>query len=520
MTVHEFLTILRNRWRIIGATLLVVLAVSALATAQTPPQYSASTRVHLVASGGAAGSNLYDMPAGQMQTILQVASSPIVVDPVKQQVGVPADVPVSVSASTYEETTLVDITVSAGTAQVAADVAEAIPQQIAAVARDYSPMLATSGQSVEAQTIVQAVVPSSPDTPDVPRNLALGALAGLLLGVGFALLVDRTDVRVRATQDIAQSSDRPVLAKIPLHRAEDGDTVYFAADPFGAHAEAVRRLRTNLMFVDVTTRKHAFVVTSAMPGEGKTTTAVNLAMAMADAGTRVLLVDGDLRHPSVGATLGLEDAAGLTTVLLGRATLREMVQQVGDTPLFVLAAGEVPPNPSELLGSDAMREVFDQMTGEFDFVLIDSPPVLPVTDALILDQLTGGALVVVAINRTRRRHLAEAVRTMETANAPIAGFAVTMSSEGTSRYGYYGYYGQGKPTKGRRTQAEKARDKQRKRARRSASKRPTAPPPTDDDSQEWDLSVEDQLGLTGTSQPQGSPSTPDVSRAEIRSRRG
>ena len=466
MTIHEFLTILRSRWRVIAATVLVVLAVAALVTAQTPPKYSSGTRVYLVASGEGGQANLYDMPGGQMETILQVAQSPIVVDPVKEQVGVPSGVPVSVSASRYGETTLIDVRVVAGSAQVAADVARAIPDQLAAIARDYSPMLATSGQSVEAQTITAAGVPGSPDEPNVPRNLALGGLAGLLLGIGFALLVDRTDVRVRDTKDIEEASDRPVLAKIPLHRADDGNTVYFAADPFGSHAEAVRRLRTNLMFVDVTTRRHAFVVTSAMPGEGKTTTSINLAMAMADAGTRVLLVDGDLRHPSVGSTLGLEDAAGLTTVLLGRATLDEMVQQVGDTPLFVLPAGEVPPNPSELLGSDAMSELFERMTAQFDFILIDSPPVLPVTDALILDQLTGGALMVVAMNRTRRRYLAEAVRTMETANAPIAGFAVTMTSEGTSRYGYYGY-GYGKASKGPRSQAERAREKQRKRARKA-----------------------------------------------------
>lgn len=282
------------------------------------------------------------------------------------------------------------------------------------------------------------MVPSRPTSPDVVRNLLVGALAGLLLGVGFALLRHNLDTRVREVRDIEGVSDRPVLAKLPARKNPSRQTLFIDTDPFGPHAEAVRRLRTNLMFVDVTTRQHSFVITSASPAEGKTTTAINLAMAMADAGTRVLLVDADLRNPSVATTMGMEGAVGLTTVLLGRAGLEDMAQQWGSSELWVLPAGEIPPNPSELLGSEAMRDLFAEMMNTYEFVLFDTPPVLPVTDALVVEKLTGGTLMVVAANRTRKRHLVEALRLLETTNTKVAGFALNFaSSEAATYYGYY-----------------------------------------------------------------------------------
>src|SRR5690606_37293887 len=291
---------------------------------------------------------------------------------------------------------------------------------------------------VKAQPIVAAGVPGAPVSPDVTRNLALALLAGLFLGIGFALLRHNLDTRVRTAKDLAEMTERPVLASIPMRKNGDGRPVFMESDPFSPHAEAVRRLRTNLMFVDVTTRKHSFLVTSPMPGEGKTTTAVNLALAMADAGTKVLLVDADLRNPSVATTLGLEGSVGLTTVLLGRASLDDLMVRWGQTEMYVLPAGEIPPNPSELLGSDAMRDLFAQLTERFDFVLVDTPPVLPVTDAMVVDKLSGGSLLVVAANRTRKRHVADALRAFETAGAKLAGSALNMAPmESVAYYGYY-----------------------------------------------------------------------------------
>ncbi len=456
VTVHDILAILRQRWRLILATLLVAVSVAAIVTITTPSTYQASTRVYLLAEGDQA--NLYQMPGGELETIIQVATSPVVMDPVREAADVPEGAALDVTATVADNTTLLDVTARSDDPQVAADVATALPQELAAVARDYSPMLANSGQTVVAQTIVPASVPSQPTSPDPVRNLALGALAGLMLGVGFALLRHNLDTRIREPKDVEQLSERPVLASVPVRRADSQHLMFFESEPFSSQSEALRRLRTNLMFVDVTTRKHSFIVTSALPAEGKTTTAVNLAMAMADAGTKVLLIDGDLRHPSVADAMGLEGSVGLTTVLLGRADRADMIQRWAGSNLYVLPAGEIPPNPSELLGSDAMMELFEQLVTEFDFILVDTPPVLPVADALVLERLTGGALMVVAAGSTRRHHLTEALHAFETADATVAGFALTKTPAEPEHY--YGYYRGGPaPTEDSRAARRRASDR-------------------------------------------------------------
>lgn len=470
MQINELLAILRTRWRIILATILAVVSVAAVITLQTPPTYQAHTRVYLSAQGDAGSVNMYQMPSAELDTILEVAQSPVVLGPVQEQLGLAPGQILGVTAAAETGTPLIDINVSARTPEAAANVATAVANKLAEVSPEFSQMLAASGGEVKAQTIVAATPPGSPSSPNVTRNLALALLAGLFLGIGFALLRHNLDTRVRTAKDLAEMSGRPVLASIPLRKGTEASQVFMDTDPFSPHAEAIRRLRTNLMFVDVTTRKHSFLITSPMPSEGKTTTAINLAMAMADAGTKVLLVDADLRNPSVAKTMGLEGSVGLTTVLLGRATLDEMLVRWGASDLHVLPAGEVPPNPSELLGSDAMRDLFAQLTERFDFVLVDTPPVLPVTDAMVVDKLTGGSLMVVAANRTRKRHVAEALRAFETAGAKLAGTALNMAP--LESVAYYGYYRQDNTGSGQdetdplTLEATRPRSAARSRARR------------------------------------------------------
>ena len=164
-------------------------------------------------------------------------------------------------------------------------------------------------------------------------------------------------------------------------------------------------------------------------------------MALADTGARVLLVDGDLRNPSVARTMGLEGSVGLTTILMGAATVDDVVQPWRDSSLYVLPAGQIPPNPSEILGSEPMATLFDHLTKEFDYVLVDSPPVLPVIDAVVINKLVGGLLFVVAADRTRKRDLHPRSRPSRRLT-PAAGFALNMVSTGSSdpyRYGYYRY---------------------------------------------------------------------------------
>jgi capsular exopolysaccharide synthesis family protein len=292
----------------------------------------------------------------------------------------------------------------------------------------------------------------------------LAGLLGLALGIGLALLTHTLDTKVRTEDDIKALSQRPILGDIPLVKTNKDGLLSIETDPHGRHAEAIRRLRTNMLFVDVTTGGHSFVVTSSVPGEGKTTTTINLALAMADAGSKVLLIDGDLRNPSVASTMGLDGSFGLTTLLLGHAEPDDVIQRWRHSGLHVLPAGPVPPNPSELLGSEPMEQLFGKLAHEYDFMLVDSPPVVPVIDAVLINKLTRGLIMVVGAERTKKRDLASAVQSLETVDAPVAGFALNMVSVGSSRTHRYGYYGYNRDADVKLSRRERKERRRRHRA--------------------------------------------------------
>ncbi|KRC87492.1 capsular biosynthesis protein [Terrabacter sp. Root85] len=447
MTFREFLGVLGARWRIIAVSLLAVVAATAVQTMLTPAVYTSSSKIYLRATTPASATNnnqvaTYAVSAGDLGTYLEVLTSPSVMDPLRTRLGLPAGFPLSVSGDVSQTSNMMTITATGGDPQLVARVATEAGPVLADVAKKFSPLLASNGQAVEADTIVPASVPADPTSPNAKRNLMLGALLGLALGVGLALLRHTLDTKVRTEEDIKALSKRPILGDIPMVKSVKNGLLSLESDPHGRHAESIRRLRTNILFVDVTTGGHSFVVTSSVPGEGKTTTTINLALAMADAGSKVLLIDGDLRNPSVASTMGLDGSFGLTTLLLGQADTDDVIQRWRETTLHVLPAGPVPPNPSELLGSEPMEVLFGKLSHDYDFILVDSPPVVPVIDAVLINKLTHGLIMVVGAERTKKRDLASAVQSLETVDAPVAGFALNMVSAGSStahRYGYYGY---------------------------------------------------------------------------------
>lgn len=445
MTFREFLGVLGARWRLVAASLLVVLAGAALATMAATPVYESVAKVYLSTTrpktaNSAAGT--YVITRQDLNTYVEVLGSPSVLEPLRAEIGLPSGAPLDVSATVSDLTNVLEIRASSANPDTAALIANTAGPVLATAAREFSPLLANAGQSVEATAISPASPPSVPKSPDAKRNLALGVLAGLAAGIGLALLRHVSDTKVRSAEDVKAMSDRPILGTLPLVRNAEGSVMSIEHAPHSHHAEAIRRLRTNLLFVDVTTQGHSFVVTSSNPGEGKTTTTVNLAHAMADAGSKVLLLDGDLRNPSVAKAMGLEGSVGLTTILLGRAQPADVIQQWRNTTLYVLAAGQIPPNPSELLGSEAMSELFQKLSQEFDFILVDSPPINPVIDAVLLNRLTRGLVMVVATDKTRRRDLESALRSLYTVDVAVSGFALNLATGGSDtayRYGTYGY---------------------------------------------------------------------------------
>jgi capsular exopolysaccharide synthesis family protein len=466
VTFREFLGVLGARWRIIALSLLAVVAAAAVQTMLTPAVYSSSSKIYLRATQPASASTdnkvaTYAVQASDLATYLDVLTSPSVTEPLRSRLGLPASYPLSVSGEVSPTSNMMTITATGGDPQLVARVASEVGPVLAEVAtKKFSPLLAANGQSVEATTITPAEVPGEPTSPNAKRNLALGGLLGLALGIGLALLRHTLDTKVRSANDIKALSSRPILGDLPMVKAVKGGLLSLESDPHGRHAESIRRLRTNILFVDVTTGGHSFVITSSVPGEGKTTTTINLALAMADAGSKVLLIDGDLRNPSVASTMGLDGSFGLTTLLLGQAEPEDVVQRWRETNLHVLPAGPVPPNPSELLGSEPMEVLFGKLSHDYDFILVDSPPVVPVIDAVLINKLTHGLIMVVGAERTKKRDLASAVQSLETVDAPVAGFALNMVTSGSStthRYGYYGYNRDADVKLSRREKRERAK---------------------------------------------------------------
>jgi succinoglycan biosynthesis transport protein ExoP len=283
-----------------------------------------------------------------------------------------------------------------------------------------------------------SIVPTTPISPTPTRNLALGVVLGLLLGLGLALLRDLLDTTITGEKDCAEVTDATVIGGIGFDPAAPRHPLIVQADPHSPRAEAFRTLRTNLKFVDAANHPASIVFTSSVPGEGKTTTTANLAITMAASGARVCLVDGDLRRARLLEYMGMDGSLGLTNVLIGQAEFDDVLQQFADTSVYVIGAGSVPPNPSELLGSKAMIETLRELESRFDIVIIDSPPLLAVTDAAVLSSIAGGTVVVVGAGMVDRDHLAKSLQALEAVQVRVLGLVLNrMPTKGGDGYSYY-----------------------------------------------------------------------------------
>ena len=448
MELRDYLTIFRRRWVTVAIVTLTCLAAMLAITLLTTPRYTATTRLFFGVEGTGSAAELAQgstFAERQMTSYAEVATSPLVLDPVIQQLGLDVSPQVlgkRISASVPTETVILELSVTDTDPAQAARTANAVGSTLAQTAASLAPQRADGSQAVRATTLAPAPVPLVASSPKLLRNLALGLTIGLLAGFGLALLRHVLDTKVRSEADVRVLTDSSILGVIGFDDAVPDHPVILRDDPRSAAAEAVRRLRTNLQFVDVAERSRSIVISSSVPGEGKTTTAINLAVSLADAGSRVLLIDADLRRPAVAEYLGLESGAGLTTVLIGRADVEDVVQPWGDSTLDVLAAGQIPPNPSELLGSTAMRTLLGRLTETYDTVIIDSPPVLPVTDAAVLGRQAGGVLLVAGVDRIHRPQLKETLESLDTAGSHLLGLVINkIARREVASYAYdRGYY--------------------------------------------------------------------------------
>lgn len=454
MDLRDYFRVLRKGWWVIAAiTLLGVGAATGFSVLQTPT-YSATAKVFVSTQSAGTVSDLVQGNAFSVQrvrTYSDLVSTPLVLIPVIRQLDLditPELLAEQIVASAPLDTSIIAITVTDTDPEQAAAIANSASQNLATVVQDVeTPALDESISPVKLTRAQEATVPAFPVSPRIPLNLAIGAAAGLILGIIVAVLRETLETRIRNESDLKQVTDVAVLGGIGFDPNAKENPLTVHADPRSRRAESFRTLRTNLSFLEVERAERSFVITSSIQSEGKSTTSANLAIALADAGSRVLLVDADLRRPTVADYMGLEGVVGLTDVLIGRAELRDVMQPWGMGSLFVLPAGHVPPNPSELLGSARMSRLIAELNDIFDVVIFDSPPLLPVTDAAILAKKVGGTIMVVAAGRTHKNQLRGSLAALSNVGAPVSGVVLTMlptKGSNAESYGYelgYGTYG-------------------------------------------------------------------------------
>ena len=269
-------------------------------------------------------------------------------------------------------------------------------------------------------------------------NLAIGLFLGLVVGTALALLLEALDRTVKSPEQAAALFDTPLLGMVPKLKPPSLNAGVTAKEPLSPAGEAYRTLRTAVRFIDLDRPLRTLLVTSPSAAEGKTTTATNLAVALAQSGERVILVDADLRRGRVVQELGLPEGVGLTSVVTRTATLQDSIQDWRGL-LLVLGAGPLPPNPSEILGSQVMVHLLDELQGYADVVVIDSAPVLPVTDSVALATQVDGVILVARSGKTQRSAAAEASRRLDGVGANVVGCVLNGVTSSVSA-GYYADY--------------------------------------------------------------------------------
>ncbi|MBK8453846.1 MAG: polysaccharide biosynthesis tyrosine autokinase [Thiofilum sp.] len=287
-----------------------------------------------------------------------------------------------------------------------------------------------------------AVIPFAKHKPNTKLNLALGLVLGLFLGTVLAFLLEFLDDRVKTTNDLEKVVKLPLLGITPLikHHADKDVALISYQDPTSAMAEAFRSLRTNLLFSTSHGAPLTLAITSSMPSEAKSSTCTNLAAVFAQSGKQILVVDCDLRKPTLHKRLSLDNSIGMSTYLTHQATIEEVIQDTPMKGVFAITAGPLAPNPAELLSSERMDELFALAPNRFDMIIIDSPPVMGLADALIIANRASATILVAAHAQSKKRPLEDAYQRLRQANANLIGVIMTKMKTGSS-YGYnYDYY--------------------------------------------------------------------------------
>lgn len=455
MSLQRVAAILKSNALLIFLISLFCVGVSAAFASFVTPKFEARTQLYVSASS--VGGNASDLANGAtfstqiVNSYADVAKTRIVLDPVISELNLGTtseELANKITVSAPQGSVLLEISVNDDNAQRAADIANSAARNLKKVVEEKLEVGGPKGGSLVNLTVTEeASAPEVPKSPKPVLDLFIGLVLGLLLSIGIAITRDILDTRIRSLEDVEAASDVPLLGGILDEPNVENNPLTMQVRPESPRAESFRALRTNLQFLNLGGGPQTYVMTSANPSEGKSTTSANLALSLAEAGSRVVLIEADLRLPKVHEYLGVESESGLSDLLVGRVDLEDVVERWGRSSLYFLPAGKIPPNPSELLGSTEMQSLIERLGHEYDYVIVDAPPILSVTDAAVIGHHTRGALVAVAAGITRKPELTSAISTLTQAGVNPEGIIVTrLPQKDAAHYGYgkygYGKYGQ------------------------------------------------------------------------------
>lgn len=448
MGLLECAQAVRRRWWLLAAAIIAALAAAGAINVTTTPQYMTSVTFFVTTPTRGVG-DAYQGDLFSQQRVKSYADL-LTGDRLARDVAddprvdlTSAAVQSRLNAQPVPDTVLLEATVMDRYPARSQRIAETVADRFVELVETLETAPESRTPAVRVEVVAGPLLNPEPVSPRPVRNFILGGLLGLLAGAAVAVLREALDTTLKTPEALRDRLDTPVLSVVPFDRSAKNQPL-LAADAHSPRGEAIRRLRTNLQFVDVDQPVKVVMVTSALAGEGKTSTAVNLAISFAQAGSHVMLIEADLRRPRAAGYLGLEGAVGLSNVLAGQVELDDVLQVWGDDRLKVLPSGVIPPNPSELVGSRRMAQLLEQQREKFDIIIVDTPPLVPVTDAALVAGQADGALLVVRSGKTPLARVRTAVEALRTVNARIIGSVLNLQprQEDSSSY-YYDYAASG-----------------------------------------------------------------------------
>jgi capsular exopolysaccharide synthesis family protein len=449
--LRKFIRLLRGHWLLIVCVTVIAVGGSVALTARIKPEYASSVTFYVSAQAKAANDPIAAYEGAlfsqqEVQSYVDLLTGPALGRAVARQLGPPAtgaQVSSEITARLVPQTVLLTATVTAISPQRAQFVAGAVGVQFVRMVSELERPPGKGAPNVKVTVVGAPQLSDVPVSPEPVRNALIALGLGLLAGIGLAAARQSLDTTIKSPDQIGSATrGKPVLGTVPYDHGARKRPLIAPDSLFGARAEAYRKIRTNLRFLDVDTPHKVLMITSSIPEEGKSSTVCNLAISFAQTANRVIVVEADLRRPRAIGYLGLPGGVGLTNVLVGKADIQEAVQIWGDGLFHVLTSGPVAPNPSELLGSRRMADLLDYLRDAYDVVLVDAPPVLPFADAVATGPACDGAILIVRYGKTRADHLRRTTETLTTVNIPVLGSVLNMAPGGRSpEYGYgYRYY--------------------------------------------------------------------------------